>query len=84
MPPAAFEPATPATDRLEILALDSSSTGIVGIRTRNPSEHPQTLALESSATGIVGIRTRNPSERPQTLALESSAAGIGVLFALLL
>jgi hypothetical protein len=38
MPPAAFEPATPTTDRLQTLALDSSASGIVGIRTRNPSE----------------------------------------------
>jgi hypothetical protein len=39
MPLAGFEPATPATKRLQTYALDSAAAGIGPISLRNPEKH---------------------------------------------
>ena len=53
MPPAEFEPATPASDRPQTLTLDLSASGIGRFKPSNPSiERLHSYAVDHSVTGI--------------------------------
>ena len=52
MPPAGFEPETPASDRPQTLALDRSATGIRTLESAIPvTERPQNCIFDRTSTG---------------------------------